>query len=209
MPLTSITCPPLPYALNALTPNISEETLNFHYNKHHKTYVTKLNGLLPSLPTSVDATDLITLIKTSNGGIFNNAAQVWNHAFYWDCLSPTLNQQPDDPLQQKIKEQFGSLEAFRQAFDQKASTLFGSGWCWLVLQPNQSLAIKQTSNAENPLTTEDKPLLCCDVWEHAYYIDTRNSRPDYLKNFWNLVNWAFVSELYSGSELPNYTIPGE
>jgi superoxide dismutase, Fe-Mn family len=205
MALSTITLPPLPYAKDALSPYISEETLEFHYGKHHQTYVNNLQKMFASMPDSVDCDSLIRIIQTSEGGIFNNAAQIWNHAFYWDCLSPKRDLKPSEGLGAAIDKQFGSFADFQQEFDQKAATVFGSGWCWLVMQADQSLAIKQTSNAQTPLTTEDKPLLTCDVWEHAYYIDTRNSRPEYLKNFWTLVNWEFVSKMFAGDPLPDYS----
>jgi superoxide dismutase, Fe-Mn family len=185
------TLPELPYPMDALEPHISRETLEFHYGKHHRTYVEKLNGLIEG--TEFADASLEDTIRKSSGGIFNNAAQVWNHTFYWHCLAPDGGGKPDGDLARAIDEAFGSFDEFRQQFSDKATTLFGSGWAWLVQKPDGKLAITQTSNAETPLTTKDKALLTCDVWEHAYYIDYRNARPKYLEAFWQLVNWDFVA----------------
>jgi Fe-Mn family superoxide dismutase len=187
----SFTLPALPYARNALSPQISEETLNYHYGKHHNTYVTNLNNLIAG--TEHEDNSLEEIILTSTGGLFNNAAQVWNHSFYWNCLSPEGGGEPADALADAINETFGSFEAFREKFSTSAVTNFGSGWTWLVKNDDGVLQIVNTSNAANPMTDGLKPLLTCDVWEHAYYVDYRNARPAYLEAFWKLVNWKFVS----------------
>ncbi len=185
------TLPALPYALDALAPHISKETLEFHYGKHHQTYVTNLNNLIKGTP--FESQSLEAIVKTSDGGVFNNAAQVWNHTFYWHCLSPNGGGEPSGALAEKINSSFGSFAAFKEAFTKSAVGNFGSGWTWLVQKSDGSLAIVNTSNAATPLTTADKPLMTCDVWEHAYYVDYRNRRPDYMGAFWSLVNWEFVS----------------
>ena len=186
------TLPDLPYAMAALEPHISRETLEYHYGKHHRTYVDKLNGLIEG--TELAGASLEDVVRGSSGGVFNNAAQVWNHTFYWHCLSPSGGGKPDGALAKAIDDAFGSFEDFHKQFSDKAVTLFGSGWAWLVKQPDGKLAIVQTSNAETPLTGKNEPLLTCDVWEHAYYIDYRNARPKYLEAFWQLVNWDFVAK---------------
>jgi Fe-Mn family superoxide dismutase len=183
--------PALPYANNRLIPYISEETLDFHYGKHHQTYVTNLNNLIPG--TEFEGLSLEEIILKSSGGIFNNAAQVWNHSFYWNCLAPHAGGKPTGGLATAIDATFGSFDNFKTEFSKCAVTTFGSGWAWLVKNADGSLALVSTSNAACPLTTAQKPLLTCDVWEHAYYIDYRNSRPNYLEAFWNLVNWDFVA----------------
>lgn len=183
--------PALPYAKNALAPHISEETLEYHYGKHHQTYVTNLNNLVPG--TEFEGLSLEQIIQKSSGGIFNNAAQVWNHTFYWNCLSPNGGGEPAGGLANAINRAFGSFEEFKEAFTKCAVTTFGSGWAWLVKNKDGSLALVSTSNAGCPLTEGQTPLLTCDVWEHAYYIDYRNARPAYLEAFWALVNWDFVS----------------
>jgi Fe-Mn family superoxide dismutase len=185
------TLPDLPYAKNALEPHISRETLEYHYGKHHNTYVEKLNGLIKD--TEWADASLEDIVRGSSGGVFNNAAQVWNHTFYWHCLSPNGGGAPSGKLAKAIDDAFGSFDKFKEQFSDKAVTLFGSGWAWLVKKPDGSLAIVQTGNAETPLTGDSKPLMTCDVWEHAYYIDYRNARPKYLEAFWNLVNWDFVA----------------
>lgn len=187
--------PPLPYAKNALAPHISEETLEFHYGKHHQTYVTNLNNLVPG--TEFEGLSLEEVICKSSGGIFNNAAQIWNHTFYWNSLSPNGGGEPSGALRHAINGQFGSFEAFKDEFTKCAVTTFGSGWAWLVQNADGSLAIVSTSNAACPLTDGQKPLMTCDVWEHAYYIDYRNARPKYLEAFWALVNWDFADENYT------------
>ncbi len=190
------TLPDLPYSMDALEPHISRETLEYHYGKHHNAYVTNLNGMIEG--TDLEGASLEDIIRRSSGGMFNNAAQVWNHTFYWHCLSPNGGGSPGGELGAAIDKAFGSFDAFKTEFSDKAVKLFGSGWAWLVKRPDGSLAISQTSNAETPLTGQDTPLLTCDVWEHAYYIDYRNARPKYVEAFWNLVNWDFVSANYAG-----------
>ena len=184
--------PALPYDRAALEPVISSETLDYHYGKHHNTYVTNLNKLIDG--TEHEDNSLEEIILTSTGGLFNNAAQVWNHSFYWNCLSPEGGGEPANALSDAINDAFGSFEAFREQFSTSAVTNFGSGWTWLVKNGDGVLEIVNTSNAANPMTDGLKPLLTCDVWEHAYYIDYRNARPVYLEAFWKLVNWEFVSD---------------
>jgi len=186
------TLPTLPYEKNALEPHISAETLEFHYGKHHQTYVTNLNKLIPG--TEFEDMPLEDIIKKSSGGIFNNAAQVWNHSFYWNCLSSNGGGEPTGALADAINVSFGSFADFKEQFSQTAITTFGSGWAWLVKKADGSLALESTSNAATPLTGDSTPLLTCDVWEHAYYVDYRNARPKYVEAFWNLVNWDFVAE---------------
>ena len=186
--------PELPYEMDALEPHISRETLEYHYGKHHNAYVTNLNNLIAG--TEHESASLEDIIRGSQGGLFNNAAQVWNHTFYWHCLSPDGGGEPVGEIAAAISRAFGSFDEFKDEFSKKAVTLFGSGWAWLVRKPDGSLAITQTSNAQTPLTGEDTPLMTCDVWEHAYYVDYRNARPDYVKAFWNLVNWTFVTQNY-------------
>jgi Fe-Mn family superoxide dismutase len=188
--------PKLPYAINALEPYISQETLEYHYGKHHQAYVDKLNGLIPG--TEFENASLEEIITRASGAIFNNGAQVWNHTFYWSCLAPHGGGELDDALMDAIKEKFGSFTDFKEKFSQSAITLFGSGWAWLVKNPDGSLDIMGTSNAGNPLTEGKIPLLTCDVWEHAYYIDYRNARPKYIETFWKLVNWDFVAKNLAG-----------
>ncbi len=188
--------PPLPYAMNALTPHISQETLEYHYGKHHKTYVDNLNRLIPG--TEFESLSLEDIIKKSSGGIFNNAAQVWNHTFYWNCLSPNGGGEPGGALAEAINKKFGSFAGFKEQFTQCAVTTFGSGWAWLVKNPDGSLELVSTSNAGTPMTQGKTALLTCDVWEHAYYIDYRNARPKYVESFWNLVNWGFVAKQFAG-----------
>ncbi len=186
------TLPPLPYALDALAPTISKETLEFHYGKHHQTYVTNLNNLI--VGTEFESASLEDIVKKSSGGMFNNAAQVWNHTFYWNSMAPGAGGEPTGKLADAINAKWGSVAAFKEAFNKSAAGNFGSGWTWLVKKPDGSLDIVNTSNAATPLTTADVPLLTCDVWEHAYYIDYRNARPKYLESFWTLANWAFAAK---------------
>ena len=186
--------PPLPYDKSALAPFISAETLEFHHGKHHQAYVTNLNNLIPG--TLFENLDLKEIVLKSDGAIFNNAAQVWNHTFYWNCMRPQGGGQPTGELLEAIHEAFGSFEAFKEAFSKCAVTTFGSGWAWLVKKADGSLALVSTSNAACPLTEGHTPLLTCDVWEHAYYIDYRNLRPKYVEEFWNLVNWDFVDQQF-------------
>ncbi len=183
--------PELPYARDALAPHISEETLDFHYGKHHNTYVANLNKLIAG--TIFEEATLEDIIVKSDGGLFNNAAQVWNHSFYWQSLSPDGGGEPDGELLVAIEASFGSFEALVQEFTASAIGNFGSGWTWLVKDGEGKLAIVNTSNAGNPMTDGATPLLTCDVWEHAYYIDYRNARPDYIESFWKLVNWKFAA----------------
>lgn len=179
--------PPLPWAPDALEPYISARTIDYHYGKHHQAYVTNLNNLIPG--TAFENASLEEIIQKAEGGIFNNGAQVWNHTFYWNCLSPNGGGEPAGKLGDAINAQFGSFEAFKEKFTAAAATLFGSGWAWLVKNAEGKLEIIQESNAGNPLRQGKTPLLTCDVWEHAYYIDKKNLRPAYIAEFWNLVNW--------------------
>lgn len=187
--------PALPYERDALAPVISAETLDYHYGKHHQTYVTNLNNLIPG--TEYENSSLEEIIKSADGGIFNNAAQVWNHTFYWNCLSPNGGGEPAGPLADAITQRFGSFDAFRETFTKSAATNFGSGWTWLVKNADGELDVVNTSNAGNPMTDGLTPLLTIDVWEHAYYIDYRNARPQYLDEIWKIINWDFVSANYS------------
>jgi len=186
------TLPALPYANNALAPHISPETIEYHYGKHHRAYVDNLNKLIPG--TEFDAMPLEDIIRKASGPVFNNAAQVWNHSFYWNCLSPTGGGEPAGTLAAAITGNFGSLAQFKEKFTGTAVSHFGSGWAWLVKNDDGSIAIEATGNAGNPLKDGKKPLLTCDVWEHAYYIDYRNARAKYVEAFWNLVNWQFVAK---------------
>jgi Fe-Mn family superoxide dismutase len=189
--------PDLPYAKDALEPHISAETLEYHHGKHHATYVTKLNGLIPG--TEFENASLEEIIqKAPAGGIFNNAAQVWNHTFYWNCMSPNGGGEPSGALADAISAKFGSVADFKEKFGEMAVGNFGSGWTWLVKKADGSVEIVNTSNAGNPLRDGDTPLLTIDIWEHAYYIDYRNARPKYVENFWNLVNWDFVASNFNG-----------
>ena len=188
--------PALPYATNRLVPYISEETLEFHHGKHHQTYVTNLNNLVPG--TEFADLTLEEIILKSSGPVFNNAAQVWNHTFYWNSLTPDGGGEPTGALADAINATFGSFEKFKEEFSKCAVTTFGSGWAWLVKNADGSLALVSTSNAGCPLTTGQTPLLTCDVWEHAYYIDYRNARPAYLEAFWALVNWEFAAANFAG-----------
>ena len=195
------TLPDLPYANNALEPYISAETIAFHYGKHHQTYVTKLNELIKG--TEFENTSLEDIVKKSTGGIFNNAAQVWNHTFYWHGLKPNPSKAPrgvpsSGELAEAINAKWGSAESFKTAFTQCALTTFGAGWAWLVKKEDGTLDIVSTSNAATPLTSNAKPLLTCDVWEHAYYIDYRNVRADYVEKFWNIIDWDFVEKNFAG-----------
>ncbi len=186
------TLPPLPYAIDALVPHISKETLEFHYGKHHQTYVTNLNNLIKG--TEFDAMSLEDIVRKSSGGMFNNAAQIWNHTFYWNSLSPKGGGQPTGGLAAAINAKWGTFDAFKDAFTKSAVGNFGSSWTWLVKKADGSLDIVNTSNAATPVTGTDTPLLTCDLWEHAYYIDYRNRRPDYMAAFWSLVNWDFAAK---------------
>lgn len=188
--------PALPYAKNALEPHISQETIEYHYGKHHNTYVVKLNGLVEG--TEFAGKSLEEVVKTSTGGMFNNAAQVWNHTFYWNCLAPNAGGPATGAIADAINASFGSFEEFQAKFTDSAVNNFGSAWTWLVKKSDGSLAIVNTSNAATPLTDETvTPLLTVDVWEHAYYVDYRNARPEYLNHFWQLVNWEFVNSNFA------------
>ena len=187
----SFELPPLPYAQNALEPHISAETLEYHYGKHHSTYVANLNKLTEG--TDNAGKSLEEIIKSASGGLFNNAAQVWNHTFYWNCMSPSGGGSPTGALAAAIDDAFGSFDAFKDKFSTSAATNFGSGWTWLVKDAAGKLAIVNTSNAGCPITDGVTPVLTCDVWEHAYYIDYRNARPKYVEAFWKLVNWEFAA----------------
>ena len=186
----AIELPPLPYDRTALQPHISAETIDFHFGKHHQTYVTNLNNQIKG--TEFENLPLEEIIRKSSGGMFNNAAQIWNHSFYWNCLAPDAGGEPSGKLADAINKAFGSFAKFKEEFTKTSVGTFGSGWGWLVQRPDGSLALASTSNAGTPLTGSDRALLTCDVWEHAYYIDYRNARPKYLEAFWNLVNWKFV-----------------
>jgi len=183
--------PELPYRKDALAPHISAETIEYHYGKHHKAYVDNINRLIPG--TEFEKMSLEDIIQKSSGGIFNNAAQIWNHTFYWNCLSPTGGGEPTGELANALNKQFQSFAQFKEKFTNAAATLFGSGWAWLVKNSDGSLSIEAMSNAGTPLKDGRKALLTCDVWEHAYYIDYRNARASYLEAFWKLVNWEFVA----------------
>ena len=183
--------PPLPYEMNALEPHISKETLEYHYGKHHQAYLTKLNELVTG--TDHERKSLEDIVLSSSGVLFNQAAQVWNHTFYWNCLSPQGGGEPSGKLKEKIDATFGSFQVFKEKFTALSIGTFGSGWGWLVQNQEGVLELVSTSNAGCPLTQGQKPLLTCDVWEHAYYVDYRNARPKYVEAFWNLVNWEFVS----------------
>lgn len=189
------TLPALPYAMDALAPHISKETLEFHYGKHHQTYVTNLNNLVKG--TEFESMDLEAIVKKSSGGLFNNSAQIWNHTFYWNGLKPNGGGKPSGALATAIDAKWGSFDAFQEAFNKMAVGNFGASWTWLVKKADGSLDIVNTSNAATPLTTADKALLTCDLWEHAYYIDYRNRRPDYLKAFWALANWDFAAKNFA------------
>jgi len=184
--------PELPYAMDALAPHISKETLEFHYGKHHQTYATNLNNLIKG--TEFEDSSLEEIIMKSSGGLFNNAAQIWNHSFYWNCLSPNGGGEPTGALADAINSKFGSFATFKEEFSKTSITTFGSGWGWLVKNSDGSISLASTSNAGTPMTEGQTALLTCDVWEHAYYIDFRNARPAYLEAFWNLVNWDFVAK---------------
>lgn len=184
--------PKLPYELNALEPHISQKTLEFHYGKHHNAYVTNLNNLV--VGTKFENAGLEQIIKESDGGIFNNAAQIWNHTFYFESFSPNGGGEPDGKLKELIDKSFGSFAEFKDKFTKASATLFGAGWAWLVVKADGTLDIVQEGNAGNPMRNGLKPLLTCDVWEHAYYIDYQNRRPDYIGSFWNLINWKKVAE---------------
>ncbi len=186
--------PKLPYAHDALAPVISEETVKYHYGKHHQTYINNLNNLIKG--TEFENADLDTIVKKSSGAIFNNAAQTWNHNFYFLSLTPNKGTKPSAELLKAIEERFGSFDEFKAEFDKAAATVFGSGWAWLVKTADGKVDIVKESNAGNPLTSGLTPLLTVDVWEHAYYIDYQNRRPEYLAALWDLVDWDVVSSRF-------------
>ena len=188
--------PPLPYAKNALAPTISEETVEYHYGKHHQAYVTNLNNLIKG--SEFEAMGLEDIVRKSSGGVFNNAAQVWNHTFYWNCLKPGGGGAPTGALAAAIDKAFGSFAAFKEKFSSSAVGNFGSGWTWLVKNADGSLEVVNTSNAGTPMTSGKTALLTCDVWEHAYYVDYRNARAKYVESLWGLVNWEFVAKNFAG-----------
>ena len=183
--------PKLPYAKNALAPFISEETLEYHHGKHHAGYVAKLNELVAK--TKFARMPLEEIVRNSDGTIFNNAGQHWNHSFYWQCMGPNGGGDPSGRLADRLRRDFGDFAKLREAFSSAASAMFGSGWAWLVREPSGVFKIHTTPNAENPVRHGSVPLLTCDMWEHAYYIDYRNAKEEYLEAFWNLVNWDFVA----------------
>ena len=189
--------PPLPYAMDALAPHVSKETLEYHYGKHHQAYVNNLNNLIPG--TKYEGLSLEETVKQSHGQlsekpVFNNSAQVWNHTFYWHCLAPKAGGDPNGAIKDAIDKSFGNFADFKKKFSDAAAAQFGSGWAWLVKNGDGSLAIETTSNAETPFASGKTCVLTCDVWEHAYYIDYRNARPKYVEEFWKLVNWDFVNK---------------
>jgi Fe-Mn family superoxide dismutase len=188
--------PELPWAQNALAHHISAETLEYHWGKHHRTYVDNLNKLIPG--TKYESLSLEAIVKSSEGGIFNNSAQIWNHTFYWNGLRPGSASEPTGPLADAIAKKWGSFATFREEMSKAATTLFGSGWAWLVKKGDGSVEIVQTQNAGCPLTTGDTPLLTVDVWEHAYYVDYRNARAKYVEAMWNLMNWEFAAKNFGG-----------
>lgn len=188
------TLPEIPYGIDALEPFISKQTIEFHYGRHHQAYVTNLNKLIAG--TEFENATLEEIIKKADGGIFNNGAQVWNHTFYWNSLTPNFKELTSADLLQAINNKFGSFEKFKEEFTNACITLFGSGWAWLVKNQNGGLEIIKESNAGNPLRNGYTPLLTCDVWEHAYYLDYQNRRPDYVNEFWKYVNWEVVAQSY-------------
>lgn len=186
--------PPLPYGVEALEPVISRSTIEFHYGKHHQAYVNNLNNLIPGTP--FENASLEQIVRDAEGGIFNNGAQVWNHTFYWNCITPGGSRLPEGEFAHALLRDFGSMDSFLEKFSKAAATLFGSGWAWLSADPDGKLVITQESNAGNPLRSGLKPLLTCDVWEHAYYIDKQNRRPDYIAEFLKIVDWNKVASRY-------------
>lgn len=184
--------PDLPFAKDALQPHMSAETFDYHYGKHHQAYVTKLNELIKG--SKYEKMDLVEIILSSEGGVFNNAAQHWNHSFFWNCLTPKGGGNPTGKVAESINKKWGNFDKFKEEFAKNATTNFGSGWTWLVLNKSGDIEIFNTSNAQTPMTSGQKALLTLDIWEHAYYIDYRNSRPNFVNAFWNLVNWDFVNK---------------
>lgn len=191
----SFSLPKLPYSNDGLEPVISENTMNFHYGKHHQAYVNNLNNLIPG--TEFENASLEEIVMKAEGGIFNNGSQVWNHTFYFMQFNPDGCHEPKDELKAAVEAKFGSFDDFKEAFSKAAATLFGSGWAWLVVNSDGELEIVQTSNAGNPMRDGMKPLLTCDVWEHAYYLDKQNARPKYIEDFWKIVDWKVVSERFA------------
>jgi Fe-Mn family superoxide dismutase len=187
--------PALPYAKDALQPTMSAETLEYHYGKHHQAYVTNLNNLIKG--TEFENLSLEEIIKKSQGGVFNNSAQVWNHTFFWNCMKPNGGGAPTGKVADAINAKWGSFDKFKEEFQKSAVGNFGSGWTWLVKKTDGSVDIVNTSNAGTPLTTDNKALLTVDVWEHAYYIDYRNARPKFVESWWNIVNWDFVNQNFA------------
>lgn len=187
--------PPLPYAYDALEPYITKKTLEFHHDKHHQAYVTNVNKLI--VGTEFESATLETIIMKADGGIFNNGAQVWNHTFYFEQFSEKPKELPEAGLADAIAKSFGSFDKFKEEFNNAAATQFGSGWAWLVMSADGKLEITKTSNAANPLRDGKKPLLTCDVWEHAYYLDVQNRRPDYVQNFWKVLDWKLIEKRFS------------
>jgi superoxide dismutase, Fe-Mn family len=190
----TFTLPPLPYPKNALEPYISAQTLEFHHDKHHQAYVNNVNNLITGTP--FESASLEEIIQKAEGGIFNNGAQVYNHTFYFEQFSADGCREPKTPLKEALEKDFGTVSSFIEQFNKAAATLFGSGWAWLVLNKEGNLEIIQTSNAGCPLRDGKKPLLTCDVWEHAYYLDKQNLRPKYIDDFWKIVDWKVISERY-------------
>ena len=188
--------PPLPYGIDALAPHMSAETLQFHHGKHHKTYVDKLNELIAG--TEYQDKSLEEIIRSAKGPIFNNAAQTWNHTFFWNCLSPQGGGKPKGELARAIDKSFGSLDAFKDEFTKASVGHFASGWAWLTRDASGGLKIQTLPNADTPVMRSDRAVLTCDLWEHAYYIDYRNARPEFLKAFWNIVNWEFADRNLAG-----------
>lgn len=188
----AFTLPPLPYEKGALEPHISEKTVEFHYGKHHQGYVDKVNKLIEG--TEFENASLEEIVNKADGGIFNNGAQVWNHTFYWNCLNPDGGGKPNGKLLELINRDFGSFNEFKEKFTNAATTLFGSGWAWLSVEKDGKLVIEQRNNADNPMRDGLKPILTCDMWEHAFYLDHQNRKPEYLEDFWSIVNWDACEE---------------
>lgn len=200
--------PTLQYELNALEPFISSRTMETHYGKHHKGYIDKTNMLLEAPTAWQEELTLEEVVRTSSGPLFNNAAQAWNHTFFWLCLRPANTAKenlPSADVIEAINETFGSFERFRQVFSLKAAEVFGSGWVWLVKDRRDRVEVVTSSNGDNPIVDGDVPLLTLDVWEHAYYLDYQNQRPKFIEGFWNLVNWDFVAENFRSNSIPNMT----
>jgi len=191
--------PNLPFGMDDLSPHLSKETIDYHYHKHHKGYVNKLNHLIPNTPFANKSLEAIIKVAPP-GNIFNNAAQIWNHNFYWQCLTPNSSKSPSGELSSAITQHFQSFHQFKETFNKIAMSTFGSGWVWLVKDNQSNLTIISTSNAENPLTQSLIPMLTCDVWEHAYYIDYRNLRLNYMQAFWEIVNWQHVKRCFTFKE---------